>query len=81
MQRVNDFIQTFKNCFDEHEPMICMFYTFDEFEDFMDSLDIDEDKRPMIWEKTVERFGLKKFNDCENAMIGEIENLIEQVAK
>ena len=57
MQRVNDYIQTFKNCFDENEPMICMFYTFDEFEDFMDSINIDEDKRPRIWEKTVERFG------------------------
>lgn len=81
MQKVNDFIQTFQNCFHGEMPMICMFYTFDEFEEFMDSLNIDEDARPRIWEKTVERFGLKAFNDCENAMIGEIENLIEQVAK
>jgi hypothetical protein len=81
MRRVKDYIETFKNCFDEYEPMICMFYTYDEFSDYMDELSIDESEHGKIWEKTVERFELKAFADCENAMIGEIENVIEQVAK
>lgn len=73
---VNDYIKTFKACFDADEPMICLFYTFDEFQDFMESIGIEENKQPRVWENMVKNFN--GFKDAENLMFGLIEQALEK---
>lgn len=77
---VSDYIKTFKNCFNDNEPMICLFYTYDEFEDFLDSLDVDDSKKATIWENVVKKFDENEFSECESMMNDRISKLVEDVS-